>query len=317
MHEFDRTQHALGNSKFKDGAQQTLRTDAYKVIVDPARGGLIQQITWTEAGRHIELLHCPPARSQAQNGIDLFGCWPLVPFANRCFEGKLFGADGSWMLPINEPSSGNSMHGNGWQHAWNAEDATVDKITLSHETKSGFGPYRYRCDMEVAIDDDAVTVGLTVGNLGDETLPFGLGLHPWFPCDERTTFCIGDAKGKVEFRPGYDPVSMVPVDADSDFLTPDLVWQESEIALNYVAWNGNATIDYPQSHTLKVTASPSLNMPVLWRPVAAPFMCFEPQSHVIGAPGRRAGQDISPMKMLAPTEQFSGWMRLCAIDNQT
>lgn len=299
-----------GNATVDDGSLLTLASDLYEVVIEPGRGALIRQISWKGGDQSIDLLYSPAEKPRSADGINFFGCWPLVPFANRCFGGKLIAADSSWQLPINELSSGNAMHGYGWQCAWPIEKQSETSATLSHRCDGDFGPYRYRCEMTISIEGPAVVISLTVTNKAAERLPFGLGLHPWFACDAATEFCVGDARRKVDFASGYRALAEVALDRSADFFLQDKMDRAGEIVVNYVGWRGPAQLTYPNSHRLAISASLSLDMPLLWRPPGVPFVCFEPQSHVIGAPADPRAADISPMRTLDPGETLSGWIRL-------
>ncbi|MBY0612210.1 MAG: hypothetical protein K2P80_08490 [Beijerinckiaceae bacterium] len=299
-------------AKSDDGIVHYLENDAYEVAIDPSRGGLIRRLVWKRGGPPVDLLYSPESQPQSDAGIDLFGCWPLVPFANRCHGGMLVFGETRWTLPINDPASGNTMHGTGWRRAWTVDEISRQSLTLSHCCDAGFGAYRYESSLRLSLRDDVIRIDLSVTNRGDEPAPFGLGLHPWFPCDETTTLRVDGVAAKVAFAPGYHPLDAIPLDPAGDFLIGGAVARETEIAINYVGWRGAATLTYPGSHILRITASPSLDMPLLWRPPGARFVCFEPQSHVIGAPSDRKGWQISPMWLLECGQSMAGWMELTA-----
>lgn len=300
------------SAKSDDGIIHYLENDAYQVAVDPSRGGLIRRIVWKHGKLPVDLLYSPQSQPQSDAGIELFGCWPLVPFANRCHGGTLVFGETRWTLPINDPASGNTMHGTGWQRRWTVDEVSRQSLTLLQRCDAGFGPYRYESSLQLSLKDDTIRIELSVTNLADEPAPFGLGLHPWFPCDEATELRIDGVAAKVAFGPSYHPLEAVPLDPAGDFLIGGAVARETEIAINYVSWRGAATLTYPGSHTLVVTASPSLDMPLLWRPPGARFVCFEPQSHVIGAPSDPRGWQISPMRLLEQGQSMAGWMELSA-----
>ena len=102
-------------------------------------------------------------------------------------------------------------------------------------------------------------------------------------------------------------------------LTPDgglfargrLVAGADELAISYVDWTGEASLSTASTGLgIGINASASLRHPVLWSPPDADFVCFEPQSHSIGAPSEPAARVATPLQRLAPGETLSGWMAL-------
>jgi len=265
-------------------------------------------------GQH--LLYCP---ENPQPGTEprRFGCWPMVPMCNRAFDAKLDTGIGIFDLPANDPA-GTNIHGDGWQAEWTVEHLTDNRVVLRHVAFK-FGPYAYVARMALTLEAGGVNFDLALTNLSHATLPFGMGFHPWFPCNTETRISFS-AAGEVYMREGFRPESHGPVRADNDFTLPHAPRQpqngvDHEIAANYTGWDGKMRLDWPnRGKSLNLLASPNLRHPVLWSPVGADFVCFEPQSHAVGAQTEGLIRAIAPLTMLAHGQSLNGAMRLVPED---
>ncbi len=279
-----------------------LKKSSYSVIIEPESGGLISSLRY----QNTDLLYSPQSRPHSTTGIPLYGCWPLVPFANRAFDGLLRFENQEIQLPLNDGTS--TMHGFGWQNNWQVIANCERSITLQHESGNRFTPFNYRAEQTLELNENGAMLILKLHHLGDTPLPYGIGFHPWFNCDAHTKFCAKADKLMV-FVEGYRPIGIANLDEKSDYSKPKPVQNGAEIALNYCEWDGEAQLDY-ETHSIMIKASKTLRTPVFWQPKNADFVCFEPQSHASGAPSEHAAQISAPLQILAKGESLEGWMQI-------
>lgn len=281
----------------------------------PDCGGLVASLHWRNAqGRIIPLLYSPDDAAPGTQTPNRFGLWPLVPFANRAFGAHLL-VDGERIaLPINDPATGATIHGFGWQQPWTIMECSDEHVLLTHELIQGGGPYAYEAQMRVSLAADGLTVTLSVENRATRALPYGLGLHPWFPRCPDTRLRL-HAKGAVELGADYRPLGPAGIPARLHLDGSAPLPHDHEIAQSLLDWDGTASLTVPAlGLTLGISASNTLRNPVLWSPATADFICLEPQSHAIGAPSDAPAQAQTPMTMLANGERLTGWMRLTPRD---
>jgi aldose 1-epimerase len=275
--------------------------------------GLIAKCIVPGRNGPVSLLHSPASRLVV-DGFPWFGCWPLVPFANRAFGGIVNTPDGPIHLPLNDAKNGAAIHGFSANALWQTVARSETEVTIEHHKDSGDDPYRYRARQIFALKGQSLEIGLSVRNEAERALPYGIGLHPWFPCDSDTTFqaMAGQA---VRFGPGYRPTGSGFVDEGSDWRKARLL-QGAERVANFLDWDGLATLHYPsRQHSIQIEASDTMRFALLWTPGDKDFVCFEPQSHVIAAPSDALAAGLSPMALLAKGETLSGWMRLSLIEH--
>jgi aldose 1-epimerase len=292
-----------------------LAADGLRATLDPAAGACLVRLDWTGPdGVTRPLLHAPPGSVPSRDAPNRFGLWPMLPFCNRAFGAVLDDGARRWALTVNDPATGSTIHGFGWQARWRIAAQNGHTVTLIHDSAPQALPWLYRAELTYALGSDGLHAALAVTNTGADTLPFGIGFHPWLPAAPDTRISLA-AAGALTLGFGYRPVGHLAF-ADGGPLQDAPGWREAhqpEIAESLIGWTGEAHFRTPSlGLDLTMTASDTLRAPVLWTPPQAGFLCFEPQSHGIGAVSDVAGRAATPLTTLAPGETLSGWMRLKA-----
>lgn len=289
----------------------TLGMRPFTACLSPAHGGIITALDWTApSGRTHALLFSPEGALSGCAAPNRFGLWPMVPFANRAFGGRIDDGAEVLHLPINDPAMNATIHGFGWQSPWQIEHRAHDRITLVHARLDGDDPYRYRAMLSLTLHAAHVHLGLSITNLADRALPFGAGFHPWFACADDTELTMASRRELV-LGPGYRAAGARSLPDGGPFAAGRLIRQVGELAVSYVDWVGEAVFATPSAGlALSVDASDSFRHPVLWTPPGSGFVCFEPQSHGIGAPSDAAARTVTPLQRLAPGESLDGWMSI-------
>jgi aldose 1-epimerase len=244
---------------------------------------------------------------------DLSGAGPfdlannlLVPWSNRISGGGFH--FGGRFHPLEPNLSGEPypIHGNGFSSAWSIENASTEKVELSLRS-NGPGPFRYAAGATYALDAGALSMWLSVRNLGPEPLPFGLGLHPWLV---RTPGTLLQAKAQRVTLENSDhlPVGQAPISSrpEWDFATPralPVAWINNA----FLRWDGHARVLWSERGlALEIVADPPLATYILYSPAGdSDFFCFEPVSHLIDAHNLPGGASASGLIILAPQETMS------------
>jgi aldose 1-epimerase len=131
----------------------------------------------------------------------------LVPWPNRV-AGACWRYHGTPLeLEVTEPARGNAIHGLVRHDTWTVTEHTGSRVSLevSVDGRPGY-PFPFRTTISYELGDTGLTVTHGMVNNGTETMPFGVGTHPYV-------------------RPGRDPIedaelclaatTMLPLDKDS------------------------------------------------------------------------------------------------------
>lgn len=234
----------------------------------------------------------------------------MVPWSNR-ISGGGFTHEGKFhaMRP-NRAGEPYPIHGDGWLQAWQLSQPAPDTLVMAL-VSHGFGgnPHHYEAVQVFRLVDGGLDQQLRVRHLGETPLPYGLGLHPWFPRGAQTRIT---APVQGLWLCGDDPL---PVAHTTDFPAG---WNLNEgapangplIDNGYTGWGGSARIAWPELGLQLTARMPDFERDggtarhfcLVYRPPRGPAFCFEPITQPIDAfhlPGRPG------LRVLGRGEEFS------------
>lgn len=207
------------------------------------------------------------------------GCFPLVPYVNRIRGGR-FVCDGRTVtIAPNALPDPSPLHGQGWQAAWNVDEASSTRAVLGYHHEAGEWPWTYTARQTFALDAEGLTATLSCRNLSPEPMPCGLGFHPYHPCD-------GDTRLGTSVASAYTvdadilPVARVP--AEGRYGLSDRVVCGQGLDNGFDGWDGRSTMRW--SNGLTVTMhSPTAKFFQLYSPVEGGLFVAEPVTHANAA----------------------------------
>jgi aldose 1-epimerase len=232
--------------------------------------------------------------------------FPMLPYANR-IAGNQFDFEGrTYRFAPNFSGEPLNLHGTGWQSAWTARLGTAADAELRLDHIEPDEPYSYSASQKFAVGPDRLNVTLQVVNRGERTMPFGLGLHPWWKRETDTLLQFRSTHFWLE-GPGYIATDQIVVPPELDFskLKPlPKTWRNN----CYSGWDGHATIRFPNvGFGLHIEADPVFRHLMLYCDPSKPVFCLEPQTHASGALNRLDDRDADlGVAMLARGESIEG-----------
>ncbi len=114
----------------------------------------------------------------------------LCPFPGRVEHGKYDYDNNTYQLETNENNRNNAIHGKVAHeffeciHSENSENKAV--LTFSYTPKKldkGY-PFAYRVQAKYIITNENLLLDISIENLDETNIPFGLGWHPYFVCPD-------------------------------------------------------------------------------------------------------------------------------------
>ncbi len=274
-------------------AMIVLRHGAWEAQV-AVRGGAVAFLTRDE----LDVLR--PTPEGATDPLN-FGCFPLVPYANRIDGGRFEFEGREVQLPVLSRFAPHALHGEGWLSDWTLVEQGEDRVVLR------FGgddwPWRYEAVQTLSLSNEGLRIDLTLTNRDERPMPAGLGLHPYFP---RVTDGRLDAR-TTEVWTGED---IVP-----DRLAPSaevVDWTDRPFADApfvdhcFEGWDGEARLSDGAGTTVVRASTDRLHVFV---PTGETYVCVEPVTHRPdvfnqAAPGEQG------FVVLAPGETLSLWMTI-------
>ena len=213
-----------------------------------------------------------------------YACFPLTPWSNRISAGGIEHDGVTYPIALNRSGEAYPIHGDGWLQPWGIAASDPTSITLALTSNRFAGnPYHYRASQRFILDDDGLTIILQVTHLGEHALPYGLGLHPYFPRDSTTRLqmhCTGLWLSGADLMPESHASILPPT---FDYRQPALL-NGPMIDHCFTGWDGHASIHYPNHGlTLELTMPQCDGYALMYRPPGLDFFCLEPITHPIDA----------------------------------
>ena len=258
----------------------TLRLENGIVRVDvlPEAGGGLLRFDWLGDGDIVPIFR-PGAVEAALHDPRMLACYPLVPWSNRIGGGRFTFEGHALDVPLTREGEAYPLHGHGWLMPWRVVSQTEASVELAAVVDSG-QPFRYSARLRYTLSGNALHVALSVRNEG-APLPFGLGLHPFFPRTPDVRLQAG-AIGMWQAAPDHLPTVLQAPPAEADFHQLRPLPVGADINHSFEGWDGQARIVWPDRRlSLSMTADTSRY--VLYTPTDFDFFCFEPVDHAINA----------------------------------
>lgn len=246
--------------------------------------------------------------SQSFNILEA-SCFPLVPIGNRVSDNAFVFDGRQYQLSKNSSESPFYLHGDGWLASWALESVADESIAMSLRHRSSKkSPYDYLAKQRIRLDGRSLILELVITNCG-ETLPFGLGLHPYFPGTSDMQLC---AKAGIFWTLDERnlPKDRFPLTKTDYF--GQLSSMVSGLDNCFSDWDGVAQIVYPEKELrIEISCSESFKHYLVYSPAEQDYFCFEPMTHV---PNCLNMLDYGSMQILQKGETLSGELRLTVSD---
>ena len=228
------------------------------------------------------------------------GCYPLLPYVNRLGYRRFRWGGQEHTTQPNFDDSPHSVHGIGWQRAWQVVEAgaAMATLALAHPGDADW-PFAFDATQQFALTPEGLALNISIVNRAAQPAPAGLGWHPYFPKRARSRLHVELTERWESDATGL-PTRRVPqpgIDADVAHLGFDHCFE---------GWPGSARI---RDERLHLKLSSSLPYLVVFTPELKPYFCVEPVSHVSNAI-HMADPAAHGLRTLQPGERLDAWMKL-------
>lgn len=269
----------------------------------PERGGALLSLRVGET----DLVRPTPAGIEPDpRGPLETACFPLVPYANRIADGSFTFNEHAHQVPLNFGDHPHSLHGLGWNAAWDVAETADAELLLIHKHAGGSGwPWAYTARQHATLIPSGIELALSIENSADQPMPAGLGFHPYFVLNADMHLHF-EAEGVWLASPDQLPERLDHVDALGAWSGGAPLKGTTLVDNCYVGWSGEAMVSDAQGRSMRLNATDARYLHV-YRPPDLPFFCLEPVTHIPDAINRGAGMDV-----LAPGETLRMTMTISA-----
>ncbi|UUR09277.1 aldose 1-epimerase [Sphingomonas glaciei] len=283
----------------------TLRAGDLELVLSPALGGAIRDLTWTGEGRRVPLLR--PTREGADSVLDM-ASFPLVPYVNRIRDGHFSFRGREVVIKPNMAGDISPLHGQGWLAPWTVESAGAQDAELRFMHEAGEWPWKYEAKQVVSLYERGLSLELHCRNLDREPMPCGLGQHPYFPCTAETRI---DTEVRSAFEIDEHVLPTGEVAATGRFDLRERAACGQGLDHGFGGWGGEARLTDPEWPALLRLSSPDAGFFQLYSPESGGIFVAEPVTHANAAlnePEERWGE--LGLRVLEPGEEMRLDLRL-------
>jgi aldose 1-epimerase len=259
-------------------SQIILRAEDLELALAPAIGGSIARFDrLLPDGERIPILrHAGPEASDAL----AMGSFPMVPYCNRIRGGTFTFRGREVRIAPNMSPDPSPLHGDGWLASWSVERSTEREAILAYRHRPAEWPWAYEAIQHFILDERGLGIRLTCRNLSDESMPCGLGQHPYFPCNAAT-----ELDTRVSHAWTIDdkvlPVEKVAAAGRYDLVRRAICGQDLDNG--FAGWSGEAWIRDPAMPFSIRIASPDASFFQVYSPPTGGIVVAEPASHANAA----------------------------------
>ncbi len=276
----------------------TLQNAHLRCELRPDLGGCIAGLWFGQQ----PVLHSTPA-AQLRD-VRVAGSYPLIPYSNRIGYRKLHWAGQEYELPQNFAPEPHSIHGVGWERAWQVEavSATQAVLCYRHEADASW-PFPFAARQTLTLSAHALELQMAITNCAHGAAPAGLGWHPYFAKSAATRIRFA-AAGRWEMGNDQLPTRRLAnpgLDTDCTRLDVDHCFD---------GWNGSVQLT---QGGLRLQVTSDLDCLVVFTTPGRDSIAIEPVSHVNNALAL-AYTGVAPeslgLRVLQPGETFAANMRI-------
>lgn len=281
----------------------------FEVEISPEMGGSIVNVS------HQGFSILRPWNGEAT--VRKTASYPLVPFSNRIAEGRFSFEGKSYQLVKNFGDHPHTIHGVGWERAWDYSQCSETEALLSlvhipqisDDQTTYDWPFAFKVTEQITLSEHTLRVTMCFTNLAECNAPVGLGWHPFFPRNNGVNLTTHVEKVWLNDARML-PASLEPVPEIWDFSKSkkvDYVGSDN----CYSGWQGKAIIEWPdEGRRVTLTASPNMTHLVFFTPPSpADFIAVEPVTNANDALNKE-NPKLHGMHILAPNESLTVFMEL-------
>lgn len=219
----------------------------------------------------------------------------LAPFPNRIRNGRFVWAGRTHELPTNDSTGKNAIHGFACRRSWrvvNQVEGEAASLTCEFQPSIDapdalpHWPGDYLLRLEIILESSSLTLQVTMVNVADRPIPFGLGFHQYFNTSGRWANCLLEIPANAiwELQENLPTGRILPVDLSHDLrtarrfadLTMDAVYTDLRSGPNQTGLARRGRLAYPGAGSIELWTSNHFRELVAFTPPHRQAVCLEP-----------------------------------------
>lgn len=241
--------------------------------------------------------------------------FPMFPFSGRVARGQFDWKGRRVSLAPNFPPEPHAIHGQSWLAPWRARQINAETASLHYTHEADAWPWAYEAVQVFRLTAEGLVLELSLTNLSDETMPAGLGWHPYFPAADANI-----QAGIVQVWPiNSDKLTSRPSDPAADEqLAGGRAISSLRLDTPFLTDSAGVKIEWPdQGITVRIQTDRTLRFLVVYTPAGEDYFCAEPVSHIPDMMNLDAPTEQTGLVALPPGGTLSGRIEISAEMGET
>jgi aldose 1-epimerase len=234
--------------------------------------------------------------------------FPLVPWSNRIKNGSFIWEGRDVVITPNFSPEPHTIHGVGWETAWQVETQSESSTTLTLEHSSDARwPWSFSARQTVSVGPESLSIAMSARNLSSEPTPLGFGHHPYFDRKGAHLWFKADRvwMNDEDMLPKSSEVPSGMFDFSADGSLEGRVLDHC-----FAEWDGEARIAWKR-RPFELWIKSDLPAAVVYVPQHGDRFCFEAVPHSNNAINRADANP--PMPVIAPGAWFEASLSFKAV----
>lgn len=161
---------------------EVLRNEFMELKVCPRVGAGIFSMRYRLGEEWVDVMRPTPYGAVEEGNAGRFACFNMIPYSNRMENAVLRFRGRTYALHRNSPD-GHAIHGDVRSRPWKVlygDDGRIKMGFDSREFDDIAWPFPFYAEIEYALEGEKLTVRMMLKNTGNEEMPGGMGIHPYF-----------------------------------------------------------------------------------------------------------------------------------------
>lgn len=159
-----------------------LKNQYLEVKICPQVGAGIVSMRYNREEKWVDVMRPTPLKAIQNGKAGEFASFNMIPYSNRLKDAILKFQNKIYTLKANTPE-GHSIHGDVRFRPWRIlfEDAkSIEMGFYSKDFENISWPFPFYSQVTYSIDGSSLFINLTLENVGNQVMPGGMGIHPYF-----------------------------------------------------------------------------------------------------------------------------------------
>ena len=212
-------------------------------------------------------------------------CFLMVPYSNRIENSRFRFLDKTYQL---DNADQHAIHGDVRKRSWHIEESSVERVVFGFDSSRYENinwPWPFAAHAEYRIRDHTFSATLTLCNRSSESMPAGMGWHPFF----NRSLYSGEEEVRLCFKtpfvypdandnriPSGPPRAAHP---EEDFTYETVLPVDRDIDACYRGYDGGGYIRWPKSRVRLDFHCSSCSHLIVFNPASRPYFAVEPVTH--------------------------------------